>query len=285
MKLAGVLMGLGACGAWTNAAADRDPLWDYVQLDYVSARLQSDETGDGGAVQLSTSLTDQVFVVGSGITLDARYDDASIPDEELQAGSIGLGFHSRDRRQPAFAQLSYVTSRMRGDGFDVRGNGWQLLVGEHFRASRNFALEPAAGVSWDENSNYDTFLRLNLAVGIVGPLWVVAGYTTSTVLGDSRTWSGGLRYTFGEVPRRTAGVRAGTSATGEPGSGLQIGQAVVVQRPLVLQQYALFGAKEVATVAAGQSLVLEKTEVNTFGPWWYVTAGEQQGWIREGHLK
>ncbi len=124
------------------------------------------------------------------------------------------------------------------------------------------------------------------AVRLVPHVWVVGGYGTSALLGESHGWSAGLRLSFGDSRPHRPGARAvAAAADGESGEPWQAGQALVATRSLLLQQRPLAGAAEIAKIPAGTTMTLEKSTGNDFGTWWYVSAGTQEGWIRESWLK
>jgi len=286
------LLGIpGVCAA--GPAAEQHLQWGYVEYGHTDVRLQPDKTGHGESVQLSLPLTGPWFASAGATRLDSRYDDPAIPEERVEDFRAGLGFHSTDVGQQAFAALSYVHQARH---FPSANPAWERLdggflsVGERWGVNSRLTLQAEGGLAYlrGDWGYLDAFARVTAAARLVSNFWVVGGYSTSTFLADAHGWSAGVRLTFGNSPTHRPGARvAGADPTSdaEPDRPWQPGQALVAMRSLLLQQRPLAGAAEIAKIPAGTTMTLEKSTENDFGTWWYVSAGTQEGWIRESWLK
>lgn len=269
------------------------PSWAYAQYEQVWERPQADQESSGYSAQISLPLSQYLYASASGTVMDAHFTNPSIPvTEEFESGSVGLGLHSTAGKAHAFGLLSYGQksrdSRNGTQEFHDREEGVGLTLGARWLITPYLSFEPEGGFS---DAVLDAFVRVKIALRLVPHVWLVGGYSSGAfVSGDA--WSAGIRLTWTDstlppVRRRGAKVLPSDPDLPPPGrkAPLSAGQTLKALRVLRLQVRPLAGAPEVALVPAGATMVLQQSTRNDFGTWWQVTAGEQEGWIREKELK
>lgn len=280
-KAAGVLL-------LALAATPATALDSYLQYGHMDARVESDHAhGEIAQLHLSPG-EDWLFRVALA-GLDAHDHDPLAPaPERIEGGYAGVGIRIPTRSSEFNFLLAYVGERLKGDGLqDEHDSGIAAITGVRWRLQPWISFEPEIGATVGGRDGLDYFARAQVAIRMVGQVWVFGGYETSLLFGDSRGSTAGLRFTFGEKPpvRAPAATRL-LDAGPDAGSGeLAVGQQRMTVREQILQKRPAFGAPETATLPAGTPLTLLRTLQNEFGSWWLVSDGTRQGWIRESRLR
>ena len=294
MRRHGGAVALVAAACVSGPAPAQGPSWGHFEYGHLWTSVQADLSGEGDAIQVMVPLSESWFLAASRAGSEAEYDDPQIATvEELEATSVGLGVHSTRGKGNVFALLSYTSYSYSGSMTNGSApvpeyeSGAAFSMGYRYLERPWLMLEPEFGIAHygDYALDYRTFGRFKVAVRLVPHVWAVGGYSWGlTILdADDRTWSAGIRLTWRDsTPQRKR--PAGARILAEPGTGLMPGQTLVALRPLQLQLRPMKGASETAVIPKGAALVLLEPTNNQSGNWWKVSAGGQEGWIREGWL-
>jgi hypothetical protein len=285
---AGLLALAVAVAPATAPAAELD--LGYLEAAYVRglgggpADGGPDAVGIAGALRLPMGRS--WFVAGSSQRLEPYIDDFGARHDEEYRYTAGLGVRQETRGQELFGQVTYVKyENWRNDGDPPRVEGGLLSFGARNMLSEHVELGLEGGMGYVEGSGAHQLLmtgRGSLAYEFAPRVWLYAA--GSLALLDYSMAYAGLRFSF-PGPRRARLPPAVKPVERGAPTGLAAGTTLVAQRALQLQARPAFGAPETIVVPAGGALSLVEAIENSFGRWWRVRAGEQEGWIREGHLR
>jgi hypothetical protein len=269
-------------------AAAQGPSWGYVDYAHSWLKLQEDLSGEGDGIFVSLPLSERWFVAGSAAESEARYDDPMIADvERRESINAGIGIHSIGRKGHVYALLSHSHIELTSSAAaEEQREGAVFAMGYRYMERPWLVLEPEFGLGhYDHTYDFQSFLRIKAAVRVVPRAWVVASYSSGlTPMDDGNVLALGVRLAWRDsTPERK--VPPAVRAPSGEGATLAVGQSVVTVWALRLQEQPAFGARETVAVPAGETVQLIETRQNSFGRWWRVRAGDEEGWIREGHLK
>lgn len=284
-----VVLALGWVGALPAASA-AEPDGGYLEAAYVretgggAAASGSDVAGVAASARLPISRN--WFLAGSALRFEPYVDSFGATREEENRFALGLGVRRIERGQELFGQVTYIRyENWREEAGTPRVEGGALSFGARHLMGDRVSLDAEGGMGYVEGGMTHQILLLgrgSLAYRVVPHLWLYAEGSLSLL--DNSMVRVGLRFTFpGPQPARQPPAVKG--AERDEAAVLTVGASVVAQRPRQLQVRPAFGAPETIVVPAGGTLTLLETTSNTFGNWWRVAYGDQQGWIREGHLK
>lgn len=262
----------------------------YLEATY--ARDLGGGPADGGPAAVGAAgaaripLSRNWFVTGWAQRLDPYVDGFGGRHEEEDRFEAGFGARRSNANGELFGQVKYLKiENWRQAGHAPRVEGGALSFGARNLVSDHVELRLEGSMGYVEGGlTHELILsgRGALAYEVVPHVWLFA--EGSLALFDYTMGYAGVRFSFpGPQPARLPPAVRHADRDGPP--GLAAGVTLVAQRPLQLQVRPAFGAPETIVVPAGGSVSLVETIRNDFGNWWRVRAGEQQGWIREGHLK
>jgi hypothetical protein len=271
------------------AAADTPPQ-AYLELTHDWVRIQSDESGEGNTGRFTVPLGENLFMAGSYAELDAEFEGISqgiFEDFRSRIGGLGWRWAGGDATD-AFVLLSYWdasrettdTDPMTQDYKDDQTGG-AVTVGVRYLATPYFTVEPEVTFahSGDYAFGFGEYVSLKASLRILPHVWAVASVSPGFLSGDEYSTSVGVRLAWSDSVAERKPPAPAALVPFVPG------QSLVVQRNLQLQIRPAFGAPETIVVPAGGALSLLETVENAFGTWWRVSHGDQEGWIREGHLR
>jgi hypothetical protein len=265
---------------------------DLGQIEAAYARDFGGGPADGGPTAVGVAGTLRLpiarnwFVAGAMQRLEPYEDSFAGSHDEENRYAAGLGVRRGVGDQELFGQITYLKfENWRNNGDPPRVEGGLLSFGARNMVGERVQLDLEGGMGYVEGGGVHEMLmtgRGSLAYEVVPHVWLYAA--GSLALFDYSMAYAGLRFSFpGPRPARLPPA-VKPSRRGEP-TTLAPGATLVAQRALQLQVRPAFGAPETIVIPAGASLSLVETRENTFGRWWRVRAGEQEGWIREGHLE
>lgn len=232
---------------------------------------------DGFSAALRLPLGERWFLSGSALRLESYTNSFGMERPAENHYAVGVGAREATLTGERFAHLRYLEVRdWRSYGLQQdRARGGTLTYGGRAMLQPYLELWLEGGVGWlgarDEHRLFFAG-QLELALLLFPHAWAYAGYTVE----DAAVANLGLRFAFGQ---------GGGAAKRAHRERYAVGQSLLAASSLQLQARPAFGAPETVLIPAGTDVVLLEQARNEFGNWWRVRAGEQEGWIREGHLK